>query len=346
MNIESSPPIRRRAFTLVELLVVIAIIGVLIALLLPAVQAAREAARRAQCQNNLKQLGLAVQNYQTTIGVYPPSVCLTRGTTAATGGNWSAGARILPYLEGTNLYGQVDFNRDYDSATIGTGGPPIRTLRIPMLLCPTEINDTQRTSNGIAIHYPLNYVVNVGVWFVYDPTNNEGGDGAFYPNASLKPAGFQDGLSNTLCMGEVKAFTPYYRNAGNATATPPANAAAICGMGGEAKLGTDLMSNTGHTEWPDGRAHQSGFTTAFAPNTQVACTVGGRSYDVDFNNQQEGKTLTVRTYAAVTARSYHPGIVNVVLMDGSVRPIGSTISLPIWRALSTRATRDIVPSEY
>ncbi|MBI3468699.1 MAG: hypothetical protein HY000_37325 [Planctomycetes bacterium] len=106
------------------------------------------------------------------------------------------------------------------------------------------------------------------------------------------------------------------------------------------------MSNTGHTEWPDGKVHQSGFTTAFAPNSQIACMVGGRAYDVDFTNQQEGKSLTVRTYAAVTARSYHPGIVNAVLMDGSVRAIGSTVSLPVWRALSTRASRDIVPTEY
>jgi prepilin-type N-terminal cleavage/methylation domain-containing protein len=286
---------RGRGFTLVELLVVIAIIGILIALLLPAVQSAREAARRAQCQNNLKQLGLAVQSYQTAIGAYPPSFCITRGTTAATGGNWSAGARVLPYIEGANLYGQIDFNRDYDSATLGPSGAPIRTLRIPMFLCPAEIHDTQRTSNGVAVHYPLNYVTNLGVWFVYDPASNQGGDGASYPNASLKPSSFQDGLSNTLCMGEVKAYTPYYRNAGNASATPPANAATICGWGGEAKIGADLMSNTGHTEWPDGRAHQSGFTTTFAPNTRVSCTVGGQPFDVDFNNQQEGMLCSVKT---------------------------------------------------
>ena len=98
----SSPQtVYRTAFTLVELLVVIAIIGILLALLLPAVQSAREAARRMQCANNLKQVALAMHGYQLSYGVYPPSFAIARNETSSTspGGNWSAQARILPYLE-------------------------------------------------------------------------------------------------------------------------------------------------------------------------------------------------------------------------------------------------------
>ena len=335
-----------KGFTLVELLVVIAIIGILIAMLLPAVQMAREAARRTQCANQLKQMALAMQNYQSSQSVFPPSFCITPRQTSDTapGGNWSAQARILPYLEQQSLYEFIDFSLDYSSSVI-PGGEPLATHRVGSYLCPSELNDLQRMKGATAVHYPLNYAVNMGTWFVFDPESSRRGDGAFFPNSALSPADFFDGMSQTLCLAEVIAYTPYYRNAGSAADAIPTTPAELCAMGGQAKMGSDLMNNTGHTEWVDGRAHQTGFTTVFAPNREVLCEHEGQTYNVDWTNQQEGKSLTTPTYAAVTARSYHPDIVNVALMDGSVRAIDQQIDLETWRALSTPAGREVIRTQ-
>jgi len=329
----------------VELLVVIAIIGILIALLLPAVQAAREAARRAQCINKLKQIGLGMHNYQESNGSFPPTACIARapgGTAIADG--WSVQPRILPYMEGNGLYNQIDFSLPYGSATM-SDGTPVKTVRLDPFLCPDEINDTQRvTSGGLPEHYPINYVVNAGVWFVWDPKSNRGGDGAFAPNSKNKPADFLDGMSNTICASEAKAYTPYFRNAGKSNPDPtmPTSPADIEALAGDAKMGPELMNNTGHTEGVDGRVHQCGFTGVFTPNTEVLVSHGGASYDVDWTNQQEGKHAENKTFAAITARSYHPGIVNAVMMDGSVHTISETIELTVWRALCTRSGKETV----
>jgi prepilin-type N-terminal cleavage/methylation domain-containing protein len=146
-----------------------------------------------------------------------------------------------------------------------------------------------------------------------------------------------NGLSNTLAVAEVKAYTPYYRNAAYSDLTIPLTPAELCALGG------DFKSESGHTEWVDGRGHQTGFTTVFTPNSRVPCTQGGQMYDVDWTNQQEGKSTTVATYAAVTARSFHPGVVNTMLLDGSVRPVADSVELTAWRALSTRAGGESVP---
>src|SRR6476620_10934355 len=106
---------RRGGFTLIELLVVIAIISVLIALLLPAVQAAREAARRISCVNNLKQIGLALANYESSQGVLPPSVVVARNGTAFWSNGWSAQARILPHLEQGSAYNSINFTLSYSA---------------------------------------------------------------------------------------------------------------------------------------------------------------------------------------------------------------------------------------
>jgi hypothetical protein len=272
--------------------------------------------------------------------VYPPSFCITKNNLADTGGQWSAWARLLPYVEQGNVYQNINFGQTYDLQ------PAISSLRVPLLLCPSEIHDAPRLSGGQPKHYPLSYGVNHGEWFIYDPVSNRGGNGVFHPNAPMRQADIRDGLSSTLCAAEVKAYTSYVRDAGAAPASIPFDPSEICPLGGTPKLGPGLDQNSGHTEWVDGRSHQAGFTSVFTPNTQVLCDFGGVLYDIDWTSQREGTSLTVPTFAAVTSRSYHPGVVNVLLMDGSARSVADSVDRIVWRALSTRAGREIVPDEY
>ena len=121
-----------------------------------------------------------------------------------------------------------------------------------------------------------------------------------------------DGTSNTMAFAEVKACTPYLRDGGNPNSPgvpPPTSPGQVVAFGGSFK------TDSGHTEWVDGRVHQTGFTTVFTPNTRVIYSSGGVDYDIDFNSSREGKTTNRITYAAVTSRSYHSGVVNVLLMD-------------------------------
>jgi prepilin-type N-terminal cleavage/methylation domain-containing protein len=319
----------RRAFTLVELLVVIAIIGILVALLLPAIQAAREAGRRSSCSNNLKQIGLAVHNYMDVIGEVPPGGCYVVG---ATGASWSAHARILPYLEQTNLQNLIDFNLPYSAQ-----GNVTKT-RVPTYLCPSEIKKAPR-ADGALTHEPVSYGFNFGTWFVYDPATQTSGNGALCVNVGVTSGSYNDGMSNTLLAAEVKRWTPYLRDGGtpNGLGVPvPAAPADVAAFGGSFK------TDSGHTEWVDARVHQTGFTAAFTPNTRVAYTSGGIEYDIDFNSRREGSTTNGTTYAAVTSRSYHPNGVQAVLMDGSTRLFSSTVELDVWRKLSTRDGREAV----
>jgi prepilin-type N-terminal cleavage/methylation domain-containing protein len=341
-------PKQFRGFTLVELLVVIAIIGILVALLLPAIQAAREASRRTSCTNNLKQLGLAVQNFQAALGIFPPSFVIKPGNSLSTNnGSWSIHGRLLPYIEHGNAYLQVRLDVAWDDPINKSTGVP--TMRIPTFMCSSEINDMVRLgSSGDAKVYPQNYGFNFGTWLVYDPQADQGGDGSFFVNSRLTPARFTDGLSHTLCAAEVKAFTPYFRNTsdpGPVSPGSPSDLAAVAG-GAQFKLGPSTNDNTGHTEWPDGRVHHSGMTTVFTPNKQVSYQHSdSNTYDIDYNSQQEGKSDSQPTYAAVTARSYHPGLVNAVLMDGSVKPINDSIELEVWRSLSTRNRGELSNNE-
>ncbi len=319
-----------RGFTLVELLVVIAIIGVLVALLLPAIQAARAAARRMSCSNNIRQLALAMHNYESANKKFPPQIMLGNGQEL-----WSAQARILPYLEQGSLFSSVDFKQPY--ATIFVNGLSLASQRVPQLLCPSEIRDEVRLESGTPSHYPLNYGINCGVWEVYNPNTQSGGPGAFSPGNGLATRSFTDGMSNTLMLAEVKGWTPYYRDSGSGTAIPANAPSQICSLKGNFK------TETGHTEWVDGRAHQSGFTATFTPNTQVLCNEDDQLYDVDWNSSRVGVSPTNITYAAVTSRSYHNGeVVNVAKMDGSAKSISNNIDLFVWRAMATRDGEEIV----
>ena len=329
---------QRPGFTLIELLVVIAIIAILVALLLPAVQQAREAARRSSCKNNLKQIGLALHNYVEVNNYLPPGASVELSVTATgNNGSWGVHGRIMPYLEQGNLYENVDLSVAWDFQT------PINGVKLPIYACPSDPKaDQGRDPGGGKVHlYPTTYGFNYGTYFVFDPANGRGGDGLFYPNASLSFKSAVDGSSNTLLAAEVKAWTPYQRNGGPSQLTVPQNASeaeAIVASGAQFK-------NTGHTEWPDGRVHHTGFTVALPPNSKVHYASGDEEYDeVDFNSWQEGKDGSAGSpsYAIITSRSYHTGTVTVLLFDGSTRSISENIDLSIWRAIGTREGGEVV----
>ncbi len=344
-RIQYQPERRRlRGFTLIELLVVIAIIAILIALLLPAVQQAREAARRSQCKNNLKQLGLALHNYLDTHRSFPPSGVTNGGG----GGNWSAQAFLLPFLEGTNIYNKIDFNRGYNDPN-NTGVTPgsihVKIMRIPVLICPSDPNDRQRLNAGVPEHYPLNYAVGRGTYLVRNPDTRFDGGAAFAYEGVTRDRDFTDGLSNTVGMSEVKCFTPRFHDScaldGSLTPSPSSLGAA---------LGTSGWSTeNGHTEWVSGNTIHSGFTTTFTPNTKVLHVVGGVTYDIDATSRREASAAstcsTPATYAVVTSRSYHAGTVNSLLMDGGVRTISENINLQTWKNLGQRADGNVI-GEY
>jgi len=321
---------RRTGFTLIELLVVIAIIAILVALLLPAVQQAREAARRTHCKNNLKQIGLALHNYLDVHRKFPMSFVSDISTGANTGGGeWSIHARILPFIEQGNLYGNINLSLPYGDP-INAG---ITTQRISTYLCPSDPNDHARTSGGVAVHYPVTYGFNGGTWNVWDNASRTAGNGAFAPNFAFAPRDFTDGLSNTLHFAEVKAFTAYNRDGGNGAAAIPGNAAdveALIGSGGSTK------ANSGHTEWVDGRVHQTGFTVTLPPNTPVSIPGGERDDEGDYTSCREDKTCPGSTFAAVTSRSWHTGVVQTLMADGSTRSVSENLDLGVWRNLGQR----------
>jgi prepilin-type N-terminal cleavage/methylation domain-containing protein/prepilin-type processing-associated H-X9-DG protein len=322
---------RKRGFTLIELLIVIATIGILIALLLPVIQAAREAARRSQCQNNLKQLSLATLNYESTQRAFPPSVLISSDANVKVGA-WSAQARILPYLEEYDLFQGIDFTLNYNNQATDAG-KAVKLNKVKVLTCPSEPNDKPKLdANGNLDNWYLNYATNVGVFLVWNPQTETGGAGAFYPNSRLRPANFTDGLSHTVCFGEVKAYTPGLQTPKLASATLPTSPADVCGLGGTQK------AEYTHTEWTDGKMKETGFTAAFTPNTVIPCMISGSPADIDWVNANESATPTDPPLdAVVTSRSSHPGSVNASFMDGSVRGISDGIDLATWQALATRA---------
>ena len=188
---------RQNAFTLVELLVVIAIIGILVGLLLPAVQSAREAARRMQCSNNLRQISIALHNHESALKRFPPL-----GDYVSSGSSvyWSFHTKLLPYCEQANLQNLIDFKLPISQQ------PDVAKVRVPYLLCPSELNDRERP-DGNFTHYPLNYAGNVGLWHIYQPPVGQS-TGVFQVNKPTSVSEITDGLSNTVGIAEVKTFTP------------------------------------------------------------------------------------------------------------------------------------------
>ena len=213
-----SHKISRNGFTLVELLVVIAIIGVLVALLLPAIQMAREAARRSQCANNMKQMGLALHNYHDTHQVFPSGFVVYPNNAMSNIRGWGWGALILPYVEQGALYDALGVTQNridqLDGGTYPAPGSPLTQTRLPVYRCPSDIGpdrNPQRANHGMS-----NYsgVFGNGTPAGRDPDGTSygnafesshpwrAGNGMFFANSGVRMAQIRDGTSNVLAIGE------------------------------------------------------------------------------------------------------------------------------------------------
>ena len=334
-----------QGFTLVELLVVIAIIGILIGLLLPAVQASREAARRMQCTNNLKQLGLAVQNYHDTNNALPAARSMLgkcgyihNGSKSA-GGGFGALVHMLPYVEQNAVYTEIvsytEPNRSPqqlkhpwhgETAEIADfrNSYPALTTVITAFLCPSDGNATQPSTDG---HYTgrCNYMSSRGdsMWNNNRHPDDEGSAaaktahrGVFHIGDFPNMAAVTDGTSNTVAWSEcVSAIGGAGRQIkGNMIGglSSMYNGNSFPGPCLAMKNGTELSQDGISTQWrgqrwADGQVMISGFNTVLPPNSPV-CSYGSDS-----------------AWGSATAQSNHSGGVNAAMLDGSVRFVSETI---------------------
>ena len=248
---------------------------------------------------------------------------------------YSVQARLLPFIEQGNLYSQIDLNV--------TPATQLNVIgqRIAIYICPSETRDVPRDQGGGKVTYPLNYAANFGTWFVWNPATGQAGNGAL-PVAVLgrrswtTPSSFSDGLSNTVAFSEVKAYQHYVRNTSGPAGMGAAFPSTVADITAYASSGT-YRGEIGHTEWTDSPSHQTGFSFAATPNAKVPYVTGGVEVDVDVLTQVEGSSASKPSYSAITSRSHHTGgVVNVLLMDGSVRTVSKSIAPDTWRALGSR----------
>ena len=314
----SQPTIRNRrlarAFTLVELLVVITIIGILIALLLPAVQAAREAARRMQCSNNLKQIGLALLNYESTNAVLP--IGMNLGTAYRGHSPFTA---LLPYVEQTSLYDMYKFGeRVYSDNNI-----KVISESVPAFLCPSDTAGGRKLGHCIA---RSNYVVCLGSKKEGKSASDFTTDGPFERNNPKSLSAFADGTSNTVVASEV-----------------------IAGLDDDY---SDDGKQDVRGVWGDG--NQMGgpvYTHLYTPNSSVGDALfmetASNSNCVALETDMPCDSSAGNTYynEYASARSRHSGGVNVVFADGHVSFYSDTVNATTWQYLSTIAGGETVQPE-
>jgi prepilin-type N-terminal cleavage/methylation domain-containing protein/prepilin-type processing-associated H-X9-DG protein len=361
----------RSAFTLIELLVVIAIIAVLIALLLPAVQAAREAARRMQCINNLKQIGLALHNYNSSVNTFPMGSSLNFSPYYGFGGwaNWSVHALLLPYMEQSPLYNAANFNLDagLDDPVTDAINSTVYLTRIATFLCPsdgpagtTNIN-SYRGSIGTTVVQGVPSLQVSGLFSMSSLRNAYGG-----ANPTIGLNSCTDGTSNTIAFGEamvgIAGRGNSFRGNGISLSSPSTTNfnKDWDGQDVEQKPVSSLNAALAQcnafwqtmppgSTWSSGMKERAGwfwsigdrtltlFNTVIPPNSQTApwghCELEGCAGCVPNEAQFDN------------ASSYHPGGANFCLADGSTRFIKSSISMPIYWSLGTRAYGEIISSD-
>ncbi len=321
----------RRGFTLIELLVVIGIIGLITSLLLPAVQAAREAARRAQCMNNLKQLGLALHSYEGAWGVFPPSHMgyflpqVPHPPGGSYGVSLSAHTALLAQLEQGVLHNTINFSVPTGALWGLKPGHPNRTTalqQVDVFLCPSDPLATTLPFG------PTNYRTNNGLCYYCA----SGTDNGAFNRAGTPLSSFRDGLSNTLAFSEklvgsaVKGrFVPHrdwVLDLPSPSTMTVDDRVAQCARMTEADVKRGGRIDAGHS-WMLGRGFYTKFYVSTPPNSSTP----------DCND-------------VFAARSFHPGGVNAVLADGSVRFFGNGIGVGAWRALGTRAGSEALSEAY
>lgn len=302
MNVHVRVGSRSRGFTLVELLVVIAIIGILVALLLPAIQAAREAARRAQCVNNLKQLAVALHNYHDALLVFPAGHTLRSSNL---GDRFTWPIALWPYLEQQALYDQVDFRSDLGGCY--TWNTPIMLTALPAFQCPSD----GQSEYGHSCRVRNSYVSNTGIGYLRKELPPSHTPGIFQQNRFLRIRDITDGTSTTVGISEFIKVSGYdYR---------------------------------GTWSYPEGCHYQHNHT----PNTRIPDEVRtGMCPNADANHPD---APCIETYNAhntrailMSARSWHPGGVHAMLMDGTVRFVSNAVNVQTWQALGTPFGYEVV----